>query len=159
MKLPARIHYDEDWNLKVIATTFLLFFFQPVSIMMRIETLREKIRSGASASSSPYPLWWGLKPDTLEILLPIPVLPARIHYDEDWNPSAPGANSSPAHFQPVSIMMRIETVGFFQFELGLGASSPYPLWWGLKPVLISANASFCCFQPVSIMMRIETWCS
>ena len=107
--LPARIHYDEDWNLaypcgkkggscfqpvsimmriETALQNFLIsqpIFFQPVSIMMRIETWPYRVITAPSKTSSPYPLWWGLKLPANSARTERRLLPARIHYDEDWN--------------------------------------------------------------------------
>ena len=179
-RLPARIHYDEDWNPSFPGNGNAWYCFQPVSIMMRIETCTGRhILAGLRLparihydedwnlvvrpvivwvfSSSPYPLWWGLKLcgsgpgnfsnddfQPVSIMMRIETslklefrvrhtrLPARIHYDEDWNWGRPMSSKSAV------------------------ASSPYPLWWGLKQFARSGWIGVGFFQPVSIMMRIET---
>ena len=132
--LPARIHYDEDWNL-----------FSKV------------LQFGGFFTSSPYPLWWGLKP-VLPVFLPLyPPLPARIHYDEDWNGRARNDRHTGNGFQPVSIMMRIETVRGNSQNNGLWVFQPVSIMMRIETVgcfvYVQTPEGF---QPVSIMMRIET---
>ena len=177
--LPARIHYDEDWNLMMDISPAVLLL--PARIHYDEDwNYKPSPHLHSLSTSSPYPLWWGLKLFTNLNSKCLAGLPARIHYDEDWNlrkSLCRGAHPLPARshydedwnsviavrtswagsFQPVSIMMRIETHSSYNVDYFRLSSSPYPLWWGLKLVGSTVKfPGFRFFQPVSIMMRIET---